>query len=223
MSNVLVIAPHPDDETLGCGGTLLKHLDNGDKLYWLIMTSMQKKSGYTKEQIKLREEEIKSISKYYNFQNFKVAPFNATGLDEKPFSKIVSFISNYIAQIKANVIYIPFHDDVHTDHKVVYKASISCAKTFKHPTIKKVRVYETLSETDHNIDYLKDNFSPNLWVDISANIKKKIEIMQVYKSEIHDFPHPRSKKNIKALANLRGSACGCEYAEAFIAIKEIIK
>ena len=69
MSNVLVIAPHPDDETLGCGGTLLKHLDNGDKLYWLIMTSMQKKSGYTKEQIKLREEEIKSISKYYNFQN----------------------------------------------------------------------------------------------------------------------------------------------------------
>lgn len=223
MSNILVIAPHPDDETLGCGGTLLNHVNSGDKLYWLIMTSMQKKLGFTKEQIDLREKEIQNISKQYNFENFKIAPFDATGLDQIPFSEIVSFISNYISKIKPDIMYIPFQGDVHTDHKVVYKASISCAKTFKHPTIEKVRVYETLSETDHNIDHSKETFSPNLWVDISNTIKKKIEIMKIYKSEIHDFPHPRSEKNIIALANLRGSVCGCQYAESFITIKEIIK
>ena len=223
MSNVLVIAPHPDDETLGCGGTLLNHYHNGDKLFWLIMTSMNESIGFSSEQIISRKKEIQDVAEAYNFEDYKIAPFSATSLDQIAFSQIVSFISDYIKKIKPNLMYIPFFDDVHTDHKVVYRASVSCAKTFNHPTIEKVRVYETLSETEQNIDYLKEHFSPNLWVDISKTIKKKIEIMKIYKSEFNDFPHPRSEKNILSLSNLRGSFCGSEHAESFITLKEIIK
>ena len=222
MSNILAIAPHPDDETLGCGGTLLNHYNNGDHLYWLIMSSMHESCGFSEKQISTRKKEIENVAREYDFKNYMVSPFHATRLDQLDFGEIVSFISNYISKVKANTLYIPYQHDVHTDHKIVYEASISAVKTFKNPTIEKVRVYETLSETEQNIDFQKEAFSPNLWINISNNIKKKIQIMNLYKSEIKEFPHPRSEKNITALANLRGSFCGCEYAESFISLKEII-
>lgn len=222
MKNVLVISPHPDDETLGCGGTLLNHLDNGDKINWLLMTRMHNSIGYTEEQINIRNKEIMEVADLYSFNDYSIAPFITTKLDSTPFSEIVSYISSYIKKVNANIIYIPFQYDVHSDHRIIYNASISSSKNFNNPSIEKIRVYETLSETEQNIDFQTETFTPNLWIDISSNIDKKIKIMKKYKSEIKEFPHPRSEKNILALANIRGSFCGCRYAESFITLKEII-
>ncbi len=222
MKNVLVISPHPDDETLGCGGTLLNHQANGDHINWLLMTRMDRSIGFTEDQMNIRDREIVEVAELYGFNDYNIAPFFATKLDSAPFSEIVSYISSYISKTDANIIYIPFQHDVHSDHRVVYDASISASKNFNKPSIQKIRVYETLSETEQNIDFQTETFSPNLWIDISSNIDKKIEIMKKYKSELKEFPHPRSEKNIVALANIRGSFCGCNYAESFISLKEII-
>lgn len=217
---ILVIAPHPDDETLGCGGTLLRHKAEGDEIHWLIMTKMNK--DIVKENIfNKRKQEIKQVSKRYSFDSFKEANFLTTELDAIPKKMIIDTISDYFKEIEPNVVYLPYANDVHTDHQVIVDAAMACLKSFRYPYIKKVRSYETISETEFTI---KENtvFQPNLWIDISNFLEEKLEIMKLYESEIGDPPFPRSIENIKSLATIRGSTVNVKYAEAFITLKEIL-
>ena len=211
---ILVIAPHPDDETLGCGGSLLRHKYEGDELYWCITTTISEELGWSKEAVNNREMEIQSVEKKYSFSgvfNFKIP---TTKVDTVPVSDLIQKITNVYKEIEPNIIYLPFAHDVHTDHQLISKASQSTLKWFRHPYIKKVLMYETLSETENN--YMQVNgFKPNLFVDISQYLDEKIEAMKIYESEMGDFPFPRSEKNIKALATLRGSQGGFAAAEAF--------
>jgi len=222
MSNILVIAPHADDETLGCGGTLLRHAAEGDNTSWLIMTDGQESLGYSVEFIKRREKEITNVAEMYKFKSIHRTNFGATTLDTLPMNDIVAAISGVISEVKPEIIYIPNRGDAHTDHTYVYDAMASCTKTFRYPFIKKVMVYETISETDFSIKDGVGYFKPNIWVDISEYLHKKIEIMTMYKGEIGVHPFPRSKKNIEAFALYRGSTSGFEYAESFMLIKELI-
>jgi LmbE family N-acetylglucosaminyl deacetylase len=218
MSKILTIAVHPDDETLGCGGALLKHKANGDKIHWLICTTLNNNHSYFKN----RESEIKKVSKIYNFDSVHRLQFETTKIDQYSISEIIGQISKIIKKVKPNIIYLPFKDDVHTDHKKIFEASYSCTKSFRYSFIKKIYMMETLSETDFAPSIKKDSFVPNTFIDISSFIRKKIEIMKVYKSELKKHPFPRSEKNIRALATYRGSTSGCKFAESFMLLKEII-
>jgi len=222
MTNVLVIAPHPDDETLGVGGTILKHKFQNDRVAWLIMTAMHEKQGFQKSQIEKRNEEIELVNKAYQFDEIFQLNLPTTQLDTLPMGDIVSAISNIFDKFKPTTIYIPYHDDVHSDHKIVYQASVSCSKWFRHPYLRKILCYEVLSETDCNLNCNNSGFTPNTFVDISAYVDQKIQIMNTYSSEIFDFPFPRSEETIKALASIRGSCCGADAAEAFVLLKEIV-
>jgi len=216
-NRILVIAVHPDDETLGCGGTLLKHKANDDQIHWLICTSLNKNhSNYQN-----REKEINKVSKLYNFNSIHNLPFETTKVDQYSMTEIIEKISKVINKIKPDIIYLPFKEDVHTDHKKIFEASYSCTKPFRYPFIKKIYMMETLSETEFAPSIKKDSFVPNTFVDITKYLKKKIEIMKVYKSEINKHPFPRSERSIKALATFRGSSSGCKLAESFILLKEI--
>ena len=219
---ILVISPHPDDETLGCGGTLLKHKYAGDELNWLIMTKISKKTGYSVNKIKNRIKEIKSVSKKYGFKQTLNLNYETTSLDSIPISNIIKKLGLILIKVKPNILYAPFGDDVHTDHRVTLEAILSATKTFRVKYLKKIRLYETLSETDFNLNPNVNNFKPNLWIDISDFIEKKIEIMKIYKSEIGKHPFPRSEISIKSLATIRGISANCDYAEGFISIKEIL-
>ena len=215
--NILVIAVHPDDETLGCGGTLLRNKSNGDKIHWLICTSINEDNSYFKKRV----NEIKKVSKLFKFDSVHNLPFETTKLDQYNMNEIIEKISTIVKKIKPNIIYLPFKEDVHTDHKKIFEASYSSTKSFRNPFIKKIYMMETLSETEFAPSIKKESFVPNTFVDISKFIKKKILIMKVYKSEIDIHPFPRSEKSIKALASLRGSTSGCKYAESFVLLKEI--
>ena len=214
MKKILIIAPHPDDETLGCGGTILKHKVNGDKIFWLIATSMQKNDNWTKTQIRKREIEIKKVYKQYNFDDLFFLKLKPRKVDEVSTSLIIDKMSKVIKQVHPDIIYGPNINDVHTDHQILAKALASFGKSFRYNFIKEILSYETLSETDFNI-YSKNNFKPNLFNDISKFIEKKIDIMKIYESELLDTPHPRSIEAIKSLAIIRGSQSGFKYAEAF--------
>jgi len=217
-NKVLVVAVHPDDETLGCGGTLLKHKANGDKTHWMICTNLSKRNSYYQE----RNKEIKKVSKIYKFNSVHALPFETTKVDQYSMNEIIEKISIIINKIKPNIIYLPFKEDIHSDHKKIFEASYSCTKSFRYSFIKKIYMMETLSETEFAPSIKKDSFIPNTFVDITNHIDKKIQIMNTYKSEIKRHPFPRAKKNIKALASFRGASCGYNYAESFVLLKEII-
>ncbi|MCH7826986.1 MAG: PIG-L family deacetylase [Bacteroidetes bacterium] len=221
MSKILVIAVHPDDETLGCGGTLLRHKARGDEVHWMIATDIKEVDGFERTFIEKREKEIKTVAKLYDFNSVLRLGLSATKVDEYSFSYLITEISNTINKIKPDIIYLPFKSDVQSDHRFIFYAAYSCTKSFRYPFIKKIYMIETLSETEFAPSTKEDAFIPNSFVDISKYLDKKIEIMTVYESEIGVHPFPRSKKNIKALGVFRGASAGCEYAEAFVLLKEI--
>lgn len=217
-NKILVVAVHPDDETLGCGGTLLKHKTNGDEIHWLICTTANISHNYYKK----REAEINKVSKLFNFNSVNKLLLEPTKVDQYSMAEIIEKISKIINKIKPNIIYLPFKEDIHTDHKKIFEASYSCTKSFRRSFIKKIYMMETLSETEFAPSINKDNFIPNTFVDISKFLDKKIQIIKVYKSEINKHPFPRSVKSIKALAAYRGSTSGYKFAESFVLLKEML-
>jgi len=216
-SKILVVATHPDDETLGCGGTLLKHKENKDEIHWLICTSLNKNHKY----YSTRQKEIKKVSKLYNFNSLNILPYETSKIDQYNKNELITKISKVMNKIKPQIIYLPFKEDIHTDHKKIFEVCYSCTKSFRYSFIKKIYMMETLSETEFAPSINKDSFVPNTFVNITKYINKKIKIMNIYKSEIKKHPFPRSERNMKALASLRGSTSGCKYAESFVLLKEI--
>lgn len=219
MSNkVLIVAVHPDDETLGCGGTLLKHKAQGDEIHWLICTDIDKTHSY----YNIRQKEIEKVSKEYKFDGVYNLQLQTMQVDEYSMSELIGKISTIINKVKPNIIYLPFKGDVHSDHRKIFEAAYSCTKSFRYPFIKKIYMIETLSETEFAPSTKEDSFVPNVFVDISQYMNKKIEIMKIFESEIAEHPFPRSERNIRALSTLRGATAGCEYAESFVLLKEIV-
>jgi LmbE family N-acetylglucosaminyl deacetylase len=218
----LVIAPHPDDETLGVGGILLKKKFEGESIGWLTITSMGQKQGWTKDKVKNRQNEIAQITKFYDFNFVHHLDFPATLLDTVPRSNLVTEISNAINDYRPTDIYLPNRSDIHSDHLVTFDAAMSALKWFRYDAIERIYSYETLSETEFSTDRARI-FRPNVFVDITDYLDSKIKAMELYVGEIGNFPFPRSAEALKSLAMVRGSTSGFYYAEALELIKEFIK
>jgi len=213
---VLVVAVHPDDETLGCGGTLLKHKAEGDEIYWLIVTNVSENKGFTRNQVEKRQMEIDTVAGHYGFSKVFKLDFSTTELDRIPFGKLIVDISRVVNEVRPALLYVPNRSDIHTDHQITFKAMMSCSKNYRNPFIKTIMMYETLSETEIMPSLPENVFAPNVFVDITEHFPNKIEIMKVYKDEMMEAPLPRSLKTIEALARYRGSRIGVNYAEAFV-------
>lgn len=221
-SNVLFISPHPDDETIGCGGTILKNREKGNKIFWLIMTCGLEKNGFSIDEIENMDKQVERVSSIYGFNYTKRLNFPTTKLETLPIRELVEAFSEILIKLKPEVLYINHRGDVHTDHKIVFDAVWSCLKPFKYPFIKEIYAYETVSETEFSPPYKSRAFVPNVFCDISDYLSEKLEIMKVYESEIKPHPHPRSLENMKALAMFRGATISVKYAEAFMCLKLII-
>jgi LmbE family N-acetylglucosaminyl deacetylase len=222
MSKVLAIAVHPDDETLGCAGALLRHRAEGDDIYWMIVTSVKENKDFSAKDLRQKELQIESVGKKYGFKKVYRLNFPTTELDQVPMKELIDKITGVFKELKPEIIYLPFHADVHSDHRKFFEAALSCTKVFRFPFIRKLLMMETLSETEFAAAMGSDVFIPNYFVDITPYFDKKIEIMRLYDTEIKPAPFPRSMENIKALAVYRGSTAGCTYAESFMLLKEIV-
>ena len=221
MNKVLVVAVHPDDETLGCGGTLLKHKSKGDEIHWMIATDIRNSDDFNESVVEERDGEIRKVEKLYGFDSVTVLGLSTTNVDQYSMNDLINKISSVINRIKPDIIYLPFKDDVHSDHKYIFDTAYSCTKSFRYPFIKKVYMMEVLSETEVSVSTKENSVIPNVFVDISNYMDRKIEAMSVYKSEMSEHPFPRSERNIRALATFRGATSNCNYAESFMLIKEI--
>lgn len=217
MNKVLVIAVHPDDETLGCGGTLLKHKAKGDEIYWLVVTGPIKGDhpAFTDEFITKRDALVDRVAESYGFTETIKLNFPTQKLHAIDLKDIIMKISDTMNRIKPDTIYMMFNNDVHSDHRVAFDAVYSCTKSFRYPFIKRILMIEALSETEFALATQSTAFVPNVYVDITDYIDKKLEIMALYDTEIMSEPYPRSLSSIRALARVRGSRAGVMYAEAF--------
>jgi len=158
---VIAIAPHPDDESFGCGGTLLRHKAEGDSIHWLIMTNIHTEHGYSQNQVNTRKKEIKKVVKMYGFDSVHALDFPTTKLDTIPLGDIINKISAVFTKVKPNILYLPYRSDIHSDHRIVYEASIACTKWFRYPFVRNIYSYETLSETDMAMESTPSGFHPN--------------------------------------------------------------
>lgn len=219
-NKVLVVAPHPDDETLGCGGTLLKHKKNRDQLFWLIGSNIHTKNGWPVKVVEQSQIEIKQVFQMYGFEKSVQLDFPATGLDSISYKEIIDKISDIIKELEPSIIYVPNRSDIHSDHRVMFNAVVSCCKDFRAPFIRRILMYECLSETEYAPALNEYAFVPNVFVDISEYLDQKLEILKVYASEVMEAPLPRSIETVSSLARYRGSRIGKEYAEAFCLLFE---
>ena len=166
--NVLVVAPHADDETLGVGGSLLRHADEGDKIFWSIMTNKFEKDGFPKDEVDTRNREIERVAESFGFEEIWRLNYSPGKLDKINLVDLIEDISEIFNSIKPEIIYFPFSNDVHSDHRVTSEAVIACSKTFKFPSIKHFRAFETVSQTEFGSDLYRGSFHPNLWIDITG-------------------------------------------------------
>jgi len=219
---VLVVAPHPDDEVLGCGGTIKKYTNRGDQVYLCIATKAYT-PDWTEEFIANRKEEIESAVKTLGISKLFLLDFPTVKLDTIPQKEINDSISKVVKEINPEVVFIPFGGDINKDHKLVFEASLVALRPNLESSVKKVYCYEVLSETEwaKPAQKIEDVFMPNYYEDISDYLEDKIKAMECYKSEVRDYPHPRSLEGIKILAQKRGLESGLKLSEAFMLIREI--
>ena len=217
MNNVLCIAVHADDETLGCGGTILKHKAQGDKINWLLLTGPvpNHPNNFKPEFIENRIALVHQVAEVYGYDSLEYLALPTQLLHALDLRDIIKRVSEVIKRIKPNVIYMMFANDVHSDHRVAFDAVYSCTKSFRYPFIERIYMMETLSETEFALATPARTFIPNVYVDITEFMERKLEIMSMYAKEVMEEPYPRSLSSIKALARLRGSRAGVMYAEAF--------
>ena len=219
---ILVIAPHPDDETLGCGGSLLKHKSNGDSLSWVVATRGHE-PHWSADLLDRKEKEIASVTAAYGFDQTIRLNFPTIRLDTIPLEEFIAAIRNAISDCKPELVYLNHFGDVHSDHRIVFEATLSVLKPFYSGThgVKRILSYEVVSSTDAAPLNPARAFVANVFTDVTDFLEKKLEIMALYESELQPSPLPRALDNLRALARLRGATIGVEFAEAFMLVREV--
>jgi len=216
--NVLVVVAHPDDEVLGCAGTIAKLSKNKHKVHLLILaegiTSRSKKGNSNLKKIKQLHQSTKKVVKLLKIKSYEIMKNPDNRLYKVDFLKIVQKIENLILKIKPETILTHHSDDLNLDHQIVSRAVVTASRPLPNSSVKKILTFETPSSTEWNF-IATNNFNPNYFEDVSKFMKTKLKAMNAYKSEMRKFPHPRSKENIISLAKVRGSTVGLSYAEAF--------
>ena len=220
---VLVISVHPDDETLGCGGTQLKHGAEGDSLFWLVVTRAHEPQ-WSAGVIEDKRTEIEQVAEAYGMKEIITLGFPAVQLDTIPQAELIGEIQGVIGKVSPEIIYLVHGGDVHTDHHAVFTATMSVLKPFNMARlgVRRMLCYETLSSTEAAPQQINRAFLPNVFSDITPYIEKKLAIMKLYQTEAQADPLPRGPSAIRALARYRGATIGIDYAEAFMLMREVM-
>ncbi len=213
--NILIIAAHPDDEILGTGGTLKKHILKGDKVNVLIFCEAET-MRYKGKNVNL-EEMAKKAGKIIGFNSIKFLKFPDQHLDTFSLVDIIKPIEEEVEKLKPSTVYTHYYGDINRDHKILAEATIVALRPFKN-LVESLIAYETPSSTEWQIPY---NFSANYFVDITETFECKLKAMECYKSEIYPPPHPRSLESLKARAEYWGSFSNMRFAEAFFIYKKL--
>lgn len=221
MKNILIVAAHPDDEVLGCGGTIARLNSDGINVNVLFLAdgeSSRKNIKNLQKKIIERKENAKKALRTLGCNSVKFLNFPDNRLDTVDLLSIVKKIEDYIEVVKPYAVFTHFEKDLNIDHQVAHKAVITACRPQPNHCVKELLFFEVPSSTEWNIS---KSFTPNYFINISKTISLKKRALNIYKKEMRPFPHTRSIKAVESLALFRGSSVGVKAAEAFIIGRKI--
>lgn len=217
---ILILAPHPDDEVLGCGGLIRKKSESGHQVYVLVATRGSAKR-YSEERVANVRKEALQAHAILGVTETLFLDFPAPDLDMVSKADMSGEIAKVLKKLEIEELYLPHRGDIHHDHQAIFNAGLVAARPTGGNTVKMVYAYETLSETEWAAPFASDAFIPNYFVDVSKHFDHKLRAMEQFKSQLREFPNSRSLEAISSLAKFRGCTVGFNYAEAFMVIRVI--
>ena len=218
-NSVVVIAPHPDDETLGAGGTISRLAENGTDVSVLVVSG-HLPPLYDEASFEVTRQEAEQAFKILGVKDFDFLKIPATMVNQVPVAELNGKISRFIKAAKPDWVLLPFPDR-HIDHRIIFDSSVVACRPIGSEPPSVVLAFETLSETHWNVPGVEASFIPDFFVDISEQIEVKTNALTKYASQIFEAPS-RSVDAVRALARFRGSQNGCSYAEAFKVVRIVV-
>jgi LmbE family N-acetylglucosaminyl deacetylase len=226
LDRVLVIAAHPDDEVLGCGGTAARLVSEGHDVHFAILGE-----GVTSRHAKRDDADVKhlttlhqqahSAARKLGVKDVVLHKLPDNRLDTVPLLEVVKIVEDLVDRLRPEVIYTHHGGDLNVDHGVIYRAVLTATRPVQGSPVRDVYAFEVASSTEWAFQRIEPTFRPNIFVDVTGTIEAKIAAMECYESEARKFPHPRSPEALRAIATRWGSVAGCEAAEAFELIRSV--
>lgn len=217
--SVLVVAAHPDDEVIGCGGAIARHVDEGDLVHVVfiadgVSSRAQIDSGELQRRNQARDEALRilGVSECHSLD------FPDNRLDSMPLLDVVQALEPIIEKLQPRRVYTHHHGDLNVDHRVTHQAVITACRAVPGSSVREILTYEVMSSTEWSTPGVMP-FVPNAFVDISDYLPKKLEALVAYEMEMRPAPHSRSVAHIEALARHRGNSVGVEAVEAFQVVR----
>lgn len=218
---VLVIAPHPDDEVLGCGGTMARLAELGSRVEVAIVTE-GKAPRYERAGVEKVRVEAAAAHALLGVSATHYLDFPAAELDGVPHADLNAGIGGLIDSLMPDTLFLPFIGDIHLDHQLVFRSAMVAARPRQARYPRTIFAYETLSETNWSAPYLEPGFAPTVYVDIASTLDRKLAAFAAFQSQCCVFPNERSPEAIRALATLRGATVHRLAAEAFVLVREVL-
>jgi len=222
---ILVIAAHPDDEVLGCGGTIAKSVSEGDEVYCLILGEGVSSRYKSRELAKKKEyqglkADAKKAARILGIKKVFFKDFPDNRFDTVPLLELIKAVEEVKEKIKPDVIYTHHYGDLNIDHQITFKAVLTACRPLPEETVREIYSFEVPSATEWAAPGTHD-FTPNVFTDISETFDKKIEAIRAYKSEVREYPHPRSPKSLEIIGKRWGVVVGGRFVEPFSLIRLI--
>lgn len=221
FGRTLVIAPHPDDEVLGAGGTMARLAAEGEDVFVAVVTA-GRPPAYSADAVAAIQAEAKRAHEHLGVRETYWLNQPAAQLAETPTAALNAAIGDVVREIGPKTLLVPFVGDIHIDHQRVFLSSLVAARPHQARYPLTVLAYETLSETNWNAPYLGANFVPNVFVEIENYLARKLEAMRMFGSQLRESPHERSLDALSALATLRGATVHRGAAEAFVLVRHVM-
>ncbi|TPJ57310.1 PIG-L deacetylase family protein [Mesorhizobium sp. B2-6-1] len=221
LGRLLVIAPHPDDEVLGCGGTIARMAAQGAEVHVAVVTRGSP-PAFTEEMTERVRSEAKAAHACLGVQQAHWLDLPAAQIAETPHATLNRALLTLLRDVVPDTLLIPFVGDVHMDHQLIFLSSLVAARPTQSQYPRTIMAYETVSETNWNAPYVTPSFVPNVFIDIASTLDRKLEAASMFASQIRDFPHERSIETLRALAIVRGTAAHLRAAEAFVLLRNVI-
>lgn len=222
MSKILVIAAHPDDEVLGCGGTIAKMAAEGKQVEILILgEGATSRDGSTGGEVELLRADARKAAEVLGAVNVHFASLPDNRFDSVPLLDVIKQIETVIDEVQPEIVFTQHGGDLNVDHEITFRAVMTAVRPMAERGIRALYAYEVASSTEWAFQKFEPVFRPSLFMDIDGFVEKKIEAMAAYEMESRPAPHPRSPEVLRAMAVTRGSAAGLKAAEAFEVVWQI--
>ena len=226
---ILVVVSHPDDEVLGCGGTMAKHVQRGDDVHVLIlgegMTSRadSREAGLKEYDLRTLNKATEEAMKILGVRQVYTEILPDNRFDEVALLDIVKILERTLADVHPHIIYTHHSGDLNIDHRRTFQAVLTACRPQPGRSVREIFSCEVISSTEWSDPSPDRAFIPNTFIDISDTLELKLEAMSCYKTELREWPHTRSLKAIEHLARWRGATVGVEAAEGFVQVRRIVR